>query len=341
MPDTERLRFIDWMARALHDPERGYYARQVRTIGRRGDFSTSASAGTVLGEAVAHWITQELAREAPAASTVIEIGGGDGALSAAVRRALGWWKRRRLQWFMVETSRPLRALQEIRLGTKAARWFTDLTAALHACDGRALIFHNELLDALPVDLLRWDGVNGRWQEVCMTGGPGAWRETCEPAAVSSGESSAMEPAGWKGVPLRDGQRIEIGSACRAWLRSWAPYWKAGAMLTVDYGDVFPQIYHRQPGGTLRAYFMHQRLTGPQVHENMGRQDITADVNFTDLMAWGEALGWKAETFVAQREFLQAHVRGVERRAASDPAIAFLLNEHGAGGAFKVLVQRPV
>jgi SAM-dependent MidA family methyltransferase len=340
MPDAERLRFIDWMARALHDPERGYYAKQVRTVGRRGDFSTSASAGTVLGEAVAHWVAQELPRGERGVRTVIEIGGGDGALSAAARRAMGWWKRRGLRWFMVETSKPLRAQQEGRLGTKDVRWFTDLTEALRACDGRALIFHNELLDAFPVDLMRWDAGNERWQEVWVIGERGAWRESCEPVAVLPGECSAVEPGRWQGMPLRDGQRIEIGTACREWLRSLAPHWKAGAMLTIDYGDTFPQIYHRQPGGTLRAYFMHQRLMGSQVYENMGRQDITADVNFTDVMAWGEMLGWKTGAFATQREFLVEHVREVERRAAGDPAVAFLLSEQGAGAAFKVLIQRP-
>jgi SAM-dependent MidA family methyltransferase len=112
------------------------------------------------------------------------------------------------------------------------------------------------------------------------------------------------------------------------------------MLTIDYGDVFPQVYHRQRWGTVRAYFMQQRLAGPQVYENMGRQDITADVNFTDVIAWGESLGWRTEKLATQREFLLEHVQGLEARASSDPAVSFLMDEHGAGTAFKVLIQRP-
>jgi hypothetical protein len=35
--------------------------------------------------------------------------------------------------------------------------------------------------------------------------------------------------------------------------NWTPHWNSGAMLTIDYGDDFPQLYHRRPHGTLRAY----------------------------------------------------------------------------------------
>ena len=54
--------FREWMRRALFDPERGYYSHHARTVGRRGDFSTSATTGTALGEAVASWLKGEFAR---------------------------------------------------------------------------------------------------------------------------------------------------------------------------------------------------------------------------------------------------------------------------------------
>jgi SAM-dependent MidA family methyltransferase len=344
MTGPECLRFADWMARALHDPQRGYYARQVRTVGRRGDFSTSASAGTVLGEAIARWLREELRGDSRGVRNVIEVGGGDGSLSHAVRRTLGWWTRGKLQWMMVETSQPLRAQQEAKLGTKGVRWFSDMAEALKACAGCALIFHNELLDAFPATLLRWDGASGRWREVWITkeSAGGAWREKREEEAHEhqrerrhDWEGAAVRAEAWKEGTLRDGQRIELGVACRDWLRNWASHWKGGAMLTLDYGDTFPQVYHRQPHGTVRAYFMQQRLIGPQVYENIGRQDITADVNFSDVITWSEALGWETVHFTTQREFLRQHgITGSE-----DPATAFLMDEHGAGAAFKALIQR--
>jgi SAM-dependent MidA family methyltransferase len=340
MPDSERIRFVDWMARALHDPQSGYYTRRVRTVGRRGDFSTSASTGPLLGQAIAGWVRRELDADSADVRTVIEVGGGDGALSAAVRDSVGWWTRRRLQWFMVETSAPLRAQQEARLGVQRVRWFTNVEDALRTCGGGALIFHNELLDAFPVRLFQWDASHAAWQEIWLANDAGTWREVLETATVGSGESISLAPSAWGAVPLRDGQRIEVATACREWLRAWAPHWRKGAMLTIDYGDVFPQVYQRQPRGTVRAYLMQQRLAGPPVYENMGRQDVTADVNFTDLIAWGESLGWRTMELVTQREFLLQQVRGLEARSETDSAVSFLMDEHGAGTAFKVLIQRP-
>ncbi len=66
------------------------------------------------------------------------------------------------------------------------------------------------------------------------------------------------------------------------------------MLTIDYGGTTDEIYHRRPSGTLRAYRGQQRLTGGDVYELPGRQDITADVNFDDLQGWARELGWKTE-----------------------------------------------
>jgi SAM-dependent MidA family methyltransferase len=152
-------------------------------------------------------------------------------------------------------------------------------------------------------------------------------------------STALDPAAWTRAVLRDGQRVEVGDACRAWLQSWGAQWKRGAMLTIDYGDTFPEIYHRRPHGTVRAYALQQRLAGPEVYENMGRQDITADVNFTDLVAWGEELGWTTVQFTTQREFILQNLGGPGRRVQNRPADAFVLDEHGAGTAFKVLLQR--
>jgi SAM-dependent MidA family methyltransferase len=63
------------------------------------------------------------------------------------------------------------------------------------------------------------------------------------------------------------------------------------MLTIDYGDTMPILYHRRPQGSLRGYAAHQLLSGAEIYQAPGRCDITADVNFSDLQAWGESLSW--------------------------------------------------
>jgi SAM-dependent MidA family methyltransferase len=319
MPES----FAAFMARALHDPHRGYYARRIQGIGgQRGDFATAATLSPLLGQAIAAWI-QENRRAMPEVRHVIEVGAGNGALMEMVRKSLGWWQRRKLQWHIVESSVALRGQQKQRLGS-GVTWHSQLETALEACSGAAFIYHNELLDAFPVRLVQCH--EGEWQEVFVEFENGRVRELFRPLEVEPAFSVLSH------MPQHAQQRCELHESVREWLHGWVPEWKRGAMLTVDYGDTFPALYQRRPRGTLRAYLMHQRLEGLSIYENAGRQDITADVNFTDYRAWAAKLGLVEIGFATQAEFLQSRVPG-----ASGP----MLDPDGAGGAFKVLMHRRV
>lgn len=300
------------MARALFDPERGYYTRHIRTVGRSGDFSTSATLSPSLGSAVAAWLKSE-ARIQSQIRHVIEVGAGDGSLMAAVRQSLGWWKRRLFTFHIVETSAVLREQQQKRHGSQI-HWHSDLESALKHSQGHAFIYHNELLDAFPATLMQWQ--NGQWLEVWVP-------EHLHPHNFDPSHFSTL-----RHMTFRDGQRCELHPSIRDWLQNWVPRWHSGAMLTIDYGDDFPELYHRRPHGTLRAYLLHQRLTGPDVYANPGRQDITADINFTDYVAWLRDLGLAPVSQQTLAEFLQ-----------SQAASAQLLDPDGAGSAFKCLVHR--
>ena len=302
------------MARALFDPARGYYTRHIRTVGRAGDFSTSATLSPALGKAVAAWLKAE-SRLQPQVCHVIEIGAGSGSLLQTVRKALGWWARRRFSFHIVETSPVLRQEQQKRLGTKVT-WHKDLETALAAAQGHAFIYHNELLDAFPATLVQWSAAEQRWLEVWVP-------EQLHPLGLDTAHFSAL-----RHTTFADRQRCELHPSVRDWLHQWTPHWKRGAMLTIDYGDDFPGLCHRRPHGTLRAYLRHQRLTGADIYANPGRQDITADINFTDYAAWLRELGLSEVSHQTLAEFLHSHA-----------APARLTDSDGAGTAFKCFVHR--
>lgn len=314
--------FASFMARALHDPQRGYYARRVQDIGTRGDFATSATLSPLLGKAIALWLREERAMR-PEIRHVIEIGAGNGMLMQTVKQQLGWWQRRRFQWHIVETSASLREQQQQRLGTSVS-WQNDLKKALEACGGRAFLYHNELLDAFPVRLCEWH--EETWQEVMVEiTGAGVRESLRELVLPETTTFSALSV-----TPKQKRQRVELHESVRDWLHYWAPTWESGAMLTVDYGDTFPALYHRRPHGTLRAYLMHQRLEGAALYENIGRQDITADINFTDYRAWAQALGWQEWAYGTQADFILKRLPKADDR---------LLEPDGAGTAFKHVIHR--
>ncbi|MBP7951440.1 MAG: SAM-dependent methyltransferase [Verrucomicrobiales bacterium] len=319
------------MAAALYDPDFGYYARHAETIGSRGDFSTSATLSPALGRAVAAWMRERCRRRPGDPWHVIECGPGDGSLAVAVLEALGWWHRRRFRMHLVECSPTLRQRQKQRLQQyRCVTWHEDMASALHACGGQADIVSNELADAFPVTLLQCD--RGIWQEVWLEiTSAGALAEMLRPLPPLPASTLLH----WESEQIPPGQRIEIGSGFHDWLAGWCPQWKAGAMLTIDYGGRGVEIYQRRPSGTLRAYLHHQRREGLEVYASMGRQDLTADVNFEDLVCWGERCGLTTVRLVSQREFLSA--AGIE---TPDWTVdSFLMVEAGAGSAFLVLEQQ--
>lgn len=325
------------MRRALYDPELGYYASHIRDVGKQGDFSTSATISTALGEAIASWLVQKSDAQ-PDVSAIIEMGGGSGTLMRALRSSLAWWQRRKFRFFMVEASPSLRAKQQEALHGSGIRWFSYPQEALSACGGRAFLFHNELLDAFPVTLIEWNAEAQAWEEIFLHATTQGWSEARAPLSLPTSDQSAYHVLSTR--PGFKSQRAELGSDARAWLQTWAPSWVAGAMLTIDYGDDFPQVYRARPRGTLRAYQAHQLFTGPDLYQHMGQRDLTADVNFSDLRRWGEAFGWQSSPLETQHAFLRRHLPRCDQRIAHDQALAFLMNEQGAGSEFKVIEQFP-
>jgi len=308
--------FERFMDLALHHPLHGYYARRIHSVGPRGDFATSATLSPVLARAIAAWILSQ-----PRLLPIIEVGAGDGSLAHSLRAALPWRVRIRLRHHIVETSAPLAAKQARLLGSRV-RWHTSMQAALHHCGGEALIFHNELVDAFPV--ARWQRGLGLWRELGVSASS---NNELGPVLLAPGRPNTLAAA-WL---LPEGQIIESHASFRTWLAGWRAAWSGGAMLTIDYGAADPSIYARQPHGTLRGFLLHQRVDGPAIYQNVGRQDLTADVNFSDLVRWGSELGLETTRLLHQAEFLHAHARSARDRALADP--------QGAGGAFMVLEQR--
>ena len=320
MLDATPIPFEEFMRRALHDPACGYYARRITGVGRRGDFTTAPMLSEAPARAIARWAAKAL--RATACRDLVEIGPGDGCLAAAVLRHLPWPVRLRTRLHLVETSAPLGMLQRELLGRRA-RWHASPADALAACAGRAVIFSNELVDAFPARRFRQTPDGWRELAVCRTT-DGIIRESLLPPGPlpESSTLTASHPPG---------QTVEVHDAYHRWLAGWLPQWRAGRMLTIDYGATADRLYHRRPHGTLRGYLLQQRLEGPAVYQNPGRQDLTADVNFTDL------IGWSAPWAGSPRLLTLA---GFLRDAINpaNPIDAALTDACGAGEAFLVLEQ---
>ncbi len=298
-----RVSFERFMELALYDPTHGYYTSHITTVGRSGDYSTALTIGDALVRSVAAWVKAEANWLALPVAQIIELGGGAGQLASGVLRAFSPWQRVRYQ--IVEISGALRQVQERKLRGKDVRWMDSIEAALEAAKGQAILISNEFVDAFPCK--RFERTPEAWLEIFLGLDGDTWREEYaenrKPPA-----SSALT------IKCTTGQRVEAFQSYRNWLTSMNRHLQRGALLTIDYGGSPTEIYHRKPGGTMRAYFRHQRIEGLGIYLRPGYQDLTADVNFLDLQEWGEQLGLKTIQNVSQADF----IRGWDRRRSRKP-----------------------
>ena len=171
------------------------------------------------------------------------------------------------------------------------------TADIFAADPSSLplpahcVLSNELLDALPVHGVRMEG--GRLLERCVgiesdvaDGYEGAFVEL---AGEPSTPALASRLAGL-GITLADGQSAEICLLLDAWSELIASWIDRGFVLTIDYGRAAGDLYDPalRPDGALVTYRNHRQTDAPL--RDVGRQDITAQVDFTSVQQSGEAAG---------------------------------------------------
>jgi SAM-dependent MidA family methyltransferase len=318
------LGFERFMELALYAPGLGYYSNARIKFGLMpesgSDFVTAPEMSPLFGRTLAAQVQQALATTQT--DEVWEFGAGTGALAAQLLQALPSLRR----YTIVDLSGHLRARQAERLAPWADKvvWLDALPAEMHG-----VVLGNEVLDAMPVQLLHWDGQ--QWQErgVCWQEGRFAWadRPTLARPPMELGEDHF--PAG---------AITEIHPHAEAFIRTLAVHLKRGAAFFIDYGFPESEYYHPQrSGGTVMCH--HEHRADPDPLQLVGQKDITAHVNFTGIALAGQDAGLEVLGYTSQAHFL-INCGLVDAMADADlPARAMahrLLAEHEMGELFKVL-----
>ena len=314
------ISMAEFMDIALYDDNGGYYSRNISGIGYRGDFSTSATMSTLLARRIVQqW--RESSRACGGRLPIIEVGGGNGDMAMAVRREFSIWEKMFARYIMVDRADSLRKLQKIVAGT-AVTICDSMEKALKKTGGRAFIFSNELPDAFPARQFVYQ--NSEWLELGL--------------AVVDGH--IIRQADWKPLPAssvfdywkQEGQVVEVHESYFKWYADWQKYWKSGALLTIDYGQTVDKLYYRRPMGSLRGYKAHTLLSADELPAMAGQCDITADVNFTDLLNLARGCEGDSVQYMSQRDFL------LPLADLNKPEERHLTAEGGAGTYFNVLIQ---
>ena len=335
------LRFADFMTAALYDPLHGYYARGIGQVGRDGDFFTSVSVGSVFGGLLARRFLREWQETGrPARWRIIECGAHDGRLAADVLAALAALDEtafRALEYVICE---PLPALQTAQRATLDA--FADRVriVASARCLATAplpgIAFGNEVLDALPCQLVEWR--HGGWHErrvALAENGGFTWQ------CVPIGEPALRDALVPIGGDFPEGYHAELRCDFREFLAPLAAALSRGSMLWLDYGFARADLYHPdRHDGTLRTYANHHAGDDPLA--SPGACDISAHVDFTAVAEEAASLGWQAVQFCSQGAWLTGIARdwllAMEGRPQPDALRQFQTLTHPAhlGARFHVL-----
>lgn len=354
----KRITFAEYMELALYHPQQGYYATEAVNIGKQGDFLTSPHWGPDFGELLAAQFREiwEILKK-PNPFTIVEMGAGQGILAANILSYLEkqdeeLWQA--LEYVIIEKSAAMQAEQKQRLNTDKVRWRTWDEIEEKSLTG--CFFSNELIDAFPVHQVVIE--EKELKEIYVSYKPLEDNGKSEIKFVeTSGELSTQKITEYfqlLGIDLlsdsySDRYRTEVNLAALDWQDTVAQKLEKGYIFTIDYGYKAERYYHpNRQEGTLQCYYQHRRHNDP--YWNLGRQDITAHVNFTALEKRGNLSGLKNVEFTQQGLFLMALGLGDKLSQLSTEsglsitevlsrreALHSLMDPMGLGG-FGVLVQ---
>jgi SAM-dependent MidA family methyltransferase len=260
------------------------------------------------------------ALQACGSAEVWEFGAGSGALAEQLLDALGAAVAR---YTIVDLSGSLRERQRERLARfgDVVQWIDVLPDALSG-----VVVGNEVLDAMPVQLLHFDGTQWFERGVVASGEGLAWED----------RPTDLRPA--HGGPFAPGTVTEIHPQAEAFIATLADRLQRGAAFFIDYGFPEAEYYHPQrSGGTLMCHRAHQADTDPLA--DVGLKDITAHVNFTGIALAAQNAGLEVLGYTSQARFLLNCGLMELLQGADIPTIAHaqkLVTAHEMGELFKVI-----
>ncbi len=261
--------FSRFMELALYAPGLGYYTAGAHKFGAAGDFITAPELSSLFGRTLAGQLVEVMQTSSP---HILELGAGSGKLALDILGELE--KRNALpeSYSILEVSADLRERQQLLLREK----LPHLASRIHWLESLpddvfGAVIGNEVLDALPVDLLYWEEGHILERGVVSDGNRFAWQDRV------SGNEALLDIASKLRVP--DGYLSEISLDARRLVATLCDRVDKGALLFIDYGFGAREYYHPQrSGGTLMCHYRHHAHSDPFYLP--GLQDITAHVDFT-------------------------------------------------------------
>lgn len=261
--DEGPVPFERFMELALYGPD-GYFTSGPLRSEKAGDFLTSPEVSSMFGLTLAVFVEREMTRIGQPFH-LIEVAAGSGSLLRPLLESLP------VSAWAVEVSAAARnELMAIIPEQHIVGELVEISDPI-----RGVILANEFVDNLPMAIAQMttEGWRERW--VGLEGNQLVFFDhpvRPEVQAWLSDYAGPVEPGGW----------VEVQLEAAAWLKTALERLMAGSLVLIDYGDLAENLAPRRRDGTLRTYRSHH--LGPHPLDEPGATDITADVNFSALVA---------------------------------------------------------
>jgi SAM-dependent MidA family methyltransferase len=344
LANNGKISFAKYMEMALYTPGLGYYAAGAIKLGKQGDFVTAPEISPLFGATIVQTILPALMhlQQESLPLQILEFGAGSGALAESVLDALEKLGFKIDSYNILDLSADLIERQKQRLSQRAEKinWLSALPENFIG-----IILANEVLDAMPVDvIIQRDGF-WHYKNVCLaTSEQNATEQFvfCDGVRVEDG----LLPAQLQKDDFAEGYTTEIHSNGNAWINSLAKVLKKGLLLTFDYGFPAHEYYHPQRGqGTVMGHYRHHAIQDPFFYP--GLCDLTAHVEWSTITQSAIDHGFDFLGYTSQASYLLNAGIGELALSYADPrdAVNFmpisnglqkLLSEAEMGELFKAL-----
>lgn len=296
----QRISFSEFMRLALYTPQLGYYCQDKLPIGKEGDFVTAPEISSLFSQCLARQIQAIL--QQLSTKDILEFGAGLGTLACDLLLYLEKENTLPTHYFILELSAPLKQAQYQQLQQRCPHllsrvvWLEELPQAL-----TGIILANEVLDAMPVDIIRLYDTHHEQAYVLYEEPHFKWHyQTISNPLLQ--QQAKQIAATLNCDVLKKGYVTEVNSYIVPWLHSVSDSLKNGVALIIDYGFLNTEYYHADRSqGTLMCHYQHQAHSNPLIH--VGEQDITAHVDFSAVMEAATKAGFTITGYTTQAHFL--------------------------------------
>lgn len=332
------LLFVEFMQQALYHPQFGYYNGVSQKFGKEGDFITAPNLTSLYGKTLANQLQEILVLlDEP---VLLEFGAGEGHLCVDILSQLEVLHCPVETYYILEVSGDLKERQyqlfkeQIPHRLHQIKWLDKWPQKPF----NGIILANEVLDAMPVHrFLQTE--SGLLESFISFDDQNNLKEIFKPCQNEHLKQHLATRLPEDIFPYLSEANLFISG----WIEQCYNLLEKGAVFLIDYGFSKHEYYHPdRASGTLMCHYQHQAHTNPLIH--LGKQDITAHVDFTHVAEAAVDAGFHVAGYTNQATFLllngllsfmnESMIDSV--RIKTQQAIRMLTEPQEMGELFKVM-----